>query len=219
MTGKGYTMNRGILLGTEGVLCSTANLHRQAWDMVFLENEIRHTDMDAVDFAQLGRAECLDQLLPPDEAPLSGAEKALLISEKNEQYRQLLGNLDESSLLPGVGELLTALKARGWRLCVVTASKNALLILRQLGIEGLMDAVCDGHDEPAWPGAENIYQKACGLLALPPEACVVWENNPARQREAAAAGIRTLCGPAEAVRAHLAEEAEQAAQTSWIKGA
>lgn len=190
----------GLLLGTEGVLCSTARLHRQAWETVLSLNHIDFQGIEKLDFMALSREEGLDALLDLSGTELSPAEKELLTEEKNEQYRQLLANIDPSDLLPGVVEFLAALKKEGVRLCVVTKSKNAILILRQLGLSGVFDAVCDGNDRLTRTGDKDLYHYAARLLSLSPGDCVVWENSDFHRQIARDAGFETVHGTADLVR-------------------
>lgn len=194
---------QGLLLGTEGVLCSTARLHRQAWETVLSLNQIPFRGIEGVDFTALSREEGLNILLALSGTELSPAEKAVLLDEKNEQYRQLLANLDRSCLLPGVEALLGALRRRGLRLCVVTRSRNAVLILCRLGLESAFDAVCDGNDRPSG----DLYHYAARLLGLPPRACLVWENCEFHRRTAENMGFDTVRGTAEAVRTAIEQGA------------
>lgn len=187
----------GLLLGTEGVLCSTVRLHRQAWETVLSLNQIPYQGIEGLDFTALSREEGLDALLALSGMELSPAEKEVLLEEKNEQYRQLLANVDRSDLLPGVEELLGALRKRGVRLCVVTRSKNAVLILCQLGLERAFDAVCDGNDRPG--GDSDLYHYAARLLGLPPQDCLVWENSEFHRQAAKYMGFDTVCGTADTV--------------------
>lgn len=193
----------GLLLGTEGVLCSTVRLHRQAWENVFSLNHLPCQNIESLDFSALSREEGLDALLALSETELSPAEKEVLINEKNEQYRQLLANVNRADLLPGVGELLISLRKQAVRLCVVTRSKNAVLILCQLGLEGAFDAVCDGNDRLNGDRDKDLYHYAARLLGLPPRDCLVWENNEVHRQAAQHMGFDTVFGPADAVRSAL----------------
>lgn len=191
----------GLLLGTEGVLCSTVRLHRQAWENVLSLNHIPFQGIESLDFTALSREEGLDALLALSGTELSPAEKEVLIDEKNEQYRQLLANVNRTDLLPGVEELLGALRNQDIRLCVVTRSKNAVLILCQLGLESAFDAVCDGNDR--LNGAGDLYHYAARLLGLPPRDCLVWENSEFHRQAAKHMGFDTICGTADAVRSAI----------------
>lgn len=188
----------GLLLGTEGVLCSTVRLHRQAWENVLSLNHIPFQGIEGLDFTALSREEGLDALLALSQTELSPAEKEVLTDEKNEQYRQLLTNVNRNDLLPGVEELLKALRKQKMRLCVVTRSKNAVLILCQLGLESAFDAVCDGND--SLNGARDLYHYAARLLGLLPRDCLVWENSEFHRQAAQNMGFDTVCGTADAVR-------------------
>ncbi len=194
----------GLLLGTEGVLCSTARLHRQAWETVLSLNHIPFQGIEGLDFMALSREEALDALLALSGTELSPAEKKVLTDEKNEQYRQLLANVNRDDLLPGVEELLKTLREEDIRLCVVTRSKNAVLILCQLGLEGAFDAVCDGNDRLDSARDKDLYHYAARQLGLRPKDCIVWENSGFHRLAAQRMGFDTVCGTADAVRSAIA---------------
>ena len=129
----------------------------------------------------------------------------MLLEEKNCQYRQLLSNLDEDSLLPGVKSLLRQLRQSGLRVCVVSASKNTVLILRRLGILDDIDVISDGNDERL-PG-EGVYAAACRRLNLPVEACCLWENRLSGRAAAGTEGLRVISGSAAEAGALLGADA------------
>lgn len=183
---------KGLLIGIEGVLCSTSHLHRQAWEYVCAENGIDYFSQMDTDIASISREEQLHRILTTAGLELSDGEKQVLLDEKNSYYRQLLSNVDKSSLMPGIEQLLVELQKQGIRICVVSGSKNTVLILRNLGILNFIDAVLDGNDGES--SFESIYPSACHLLGLPMQDCCVWENIIAKQQKAKSEGMRLITG-------------------------
>lgn len=190
----------GLFLGIEGILCTTEHLHRQAWGKVLADIGLSSNCLDGLDMARLSREQCLEAILAANHTELSKAECEVLLREKNEQYRQLLSTLGDEDILPGVKMLLHDLREWGVALCVVTASSNAQLILRSLGMGTFFDAVCDGNDMVTALPTRTDYLRACAYVDVKPDNALVWENTPNRRDEAIRTGLRAFSGDSREAR-------------------
>lgn len=194
----------GLVLGIERVLCSTAHLHRQAWEAVLTAFDIPCDGIMELDFSALDRRQSIETLLQrSNNIHLSAIERDTLISEKNDLYRNLLCTLSPDALLPGVRAFLDELKGEGLSLGVATTSKNAVLILKYLGFADYFDAVSDGNDLCDGDSRGLVYLKTCEYMGLPPKQCLVWEGVAQKVQEARAAGLYAVLGSCEDVRALL----------------
>ena len=112
----------------------------------------------------------------------------------------------------GVPELLDALKARGIKLAVATASDRCLIesALERTGLLPRFDVfltcteVGEGKDSPA------IFYKAAELLACRPEDTVIFEDSLYAMKTAKAAGFR-VAAIADASAAHEEKEIQETA--------
>ncbi|XID95534.1 HAD-IA family hydrolase [Paenibacillaceae bacterium WGS1546] len=95
----------------------------------------------------------------------------------------------ESELLPGAKAYLLQLKARGVRIALGSASKNAAFILEKVGIGDLFDAVVDGTKVAKAKPDPEVFARGCRELGLTPRDCVVFEDAEAGVRAAIAAGM------------------------------
>ena len=98
---------------------------------------------------------------------------------------------------PGMAELLRALRARGLRigLCTATPEPRARKYLRMVSAEGYFDAVtCASMVEYGKP-APDIYLLAAQRTGIEPEEALAVEDAPSGVRSAHAAGIRTVLIP------------------------
>lgn len=194
---------RGLLLGVENVLCSTACYHVQAWETVLDRYGIPIDRSLLTELHSADGEDALERIPETGDVELSLAERDTLIGDKNDLYRQLLANIDPSSVLPGVIELLHALRKSNYRLCVVSASRNVILLLRRLGIHEMFDAICDGNDRSVAAGQGKLYGRACALIDVPPEQAIVWENIAAHRLAALAEGLTVIQGSAREAAAKL----------------
>lgn len=193
----------GFVVGIERVLCSTAHLHRQAWEAVFIALGIPCAGIAALDFSTLGRTQGLDKLLESANVRLSASERETLLEEKNALYRNLLSTLCADDLLPGTRALLEEAKAAGLCVGAATTSKNAVLTLKYLGLADFFDAVSDGNDLFPRDAPGLVYSKACEYMGILPAQCLIWEGVSQKALEAEAMGLRAVLGDCAKARAAL----------------
>jgi HAD superfamily hydrolase (TIGR01509 family) len=106
--------------------------------------------------------------------------------------------------LPGVPEVLGALKARGLRLAVASSSSLEVIeaTLDALAVRGLFDAIVSAADLPRGKPAPDVFLEAARRLGVSPEACVVIEDSERGVQAARAAGMRCVAVPCGLTRHH-----------------
>jgi beta-phosphoglucomutase len=183
---------RGALFDLDGVLVDTAVYHYRAWKRLARELGFDFTEADNERLKGVSRRRSLEILLETGGRRMTAAEKTAAAERKNAWYVESLQTLDEGALLPGSREFLTLLRAERVRIALGSASKNAPLILERLGITPLFDAIIDGnHIKSAKPDPE-VFLAGAKALALPPAACVVFEDALAGIEAARAGGMRAI---------------------------
>jgi HAD superfamily hydrolase (TIGR01509 family) len=101
------------------------------------------------------------------------------------------------SLLPGVEALLLEAERLGLRRAVASSSSRAWVEgwLTRHGIRGRVEVVCARDDVERVKPAPDLFLLAAERLALPPAACLVFEDSPNGMRAARAAGMRCVAVP------------------------
>ena len=122
-------------------------------------------------------------LNPPED------EREAMAAQKNAWYVEMLGGLTENDVLPGAREALSAMRARGIRTALGSASRNAPLILDKLGIAPLLDAVIDGNDTDRAKPDPQVFLLGARALGVEPSECVVFEDAAAGIEAAHAGGM------------------------------
>lgn len=181
---------RGIIFDLDGVLVHTDELHYSAWAAIASELDIPFDRTVNARLRGVSRAESLAVLLEgkPTLAP-SESERDALCEKKNRLYRQSLTTLTHADIPPETRELLAGLRARGIRLAIGSASRNAPLILEQVGLTNAFDAVVDGSMLTAAKPDPEVFLRAAALLRLAPSSCAVVEDAPAGIQAARRAGM------------------------------
>jgi HAD superfamily hydrolase (TIGR01509 family) len=183
---------RGVLFDLDGVLADTERLQWQAYREVLREFGV---DVDVEEY----RVHWIASGTGPEYAcrtyalPLTPEE---LRARKAPRYRALVARGVQAR--PGARAALERLRGR-LRLAVATNSARAevALILAQLGMAPLLDAVVAREDYVRAKPAPDAYLAAAAALGLAPTECVVVEDTARGVRAALAAGMRVVAIPHE----------------------
>lgn len=194
---------RAFIFDLDGVLTDTAEYHCRAWQQLANEEGLPFDRHINEQLRGISRRESL--LLILNGRPKSEEQIAALMERKNKYYVASLRTMSRDALLPGSLEILTALRKQGLKTAIASSSKNTLIVLERLELEGYFDAVADGNSVERTKPAPDIFLHAAHLLAVPPQQCVVIEDAAAGIEGALAAGMITIgLGPAERVgKAHF----------------
>lgn len=180
---------KGVIFDLDGVICFTDKYHYQAWKKmadgigVYFDEKINNR------LRGVSRMASLDIILERSEKEYTQAEKEELATQKNEIYKGLLNQMSPADLSDEVKNTLDELRARGCRLAIGSSSKNAKLILKQLGLEGYFDAISDGTNITHSKPHPEVFLKAAEFLGLEPGDCLVVEDAIAGIDAAVAGGF------------------------------
>lgn len=186
-------MIKGVIFDLDGVLVSTDEMHYQAWKR--LAQELHITGFTREDNRRqrgVSRMTSLEIVLEKADRTYSEEEKIELAERKNGYYLELLEEMDESSVLENVKDVLEKLKNGGLLLAVGSASKNAPVILEKTGLMPYFDKISCGLDTTKSKPDPEVFLVAAKKLGLPPEECLVVEDSAAGIEAAAAGGMKSL---------------------------
>ncbi len=187
----------------DGVITDTAEYHYRAWKRLADEESVPFTREDNEALRGVSRRQSLLLLLKGRVLPEDQMEAWM--TRKNDYYRAFLHDVSPKDLLPGVDSFLSEAKARGLKLGIASASKNAKDVLNNLGILDLLDAVGDGYSVSNPKPAPDLFVWVAGRLDVTPVQTVVFEDAEAGVQAALAGGMYAVgLGPSSRVgKAHL----------------
>lgn len=176
------------LFDLDGVLTSTAVLHRRAWKAAF-DEFLR--DRDGDDFAEFTERDYLDYV---DGRPRDDGVRAFLAArgidvdddtvrrigtEKNQMFLDSLKG-DGAQSYPGSVRYLTAARDAGLRIAVVTSSKNGAAVLDSAGLSDFVEVRVDGNETAArglrGKPAPDSYLLGAELMGVEPATAAVFED-------------------------------------------
>lgn len=182
---------QAFLFDLDGVLVDTAEHHYLAWKEL-ADGLGLAFDRDLNERLKgVSRMASLEIILAANGAAArySPAEKKALAAQKNARYQALIRTITPGDVLPGIPAFLADARARGLRLAVASASRNAAAVLASLGIADLFDYVADAERIQNPKPAPDVFLDCARHLGVPPAACVGFEDAQAGVEAIKAAGM------------------------------
>ncbi|MBO0994122.1 beta-phosphoglucomutase [Bacillus sp. SD088] len=186
--------HRCAIFDLDGVLVDTAKYHYLAWKELADRLGFSFTLQDNERLKGVSRMASLDILLEVGQMTerFTQAEKESLAEGKNNRYVEFISKLDESELLEGSLALLETLKAKGVKIALGSASKNANMILENVGITSFFDVIVDGNAVSKAKPDPEVFTLGADQLNVPYKQCVVFEDSQAGLEAAKAVGMLAL---------------------------
>lgn len=194
MKGGVFMTYRGYIFDLDGVLTDTAHFHYLAWLRLAQELGLRFTEQDNELLKGVSRQRSFEIILELNhrEHDFTAEQKAALIDRKNSCYRALLGELRPSDVLPGVLDFLHGARAKGVRLAVASASRNAGIVLENLRLTGEFDYIADAAKITRPKPDPEIFLLCADALGLSPSECLGFEDAQAGIEAIHAAGMKAV---------------------------
>ncbi|HTA91175.1 MAG TPA: beta-phosphoglucomutase [Polyangiaceae bacterium] len=180
---------QAALFDLDGVIVDTAKFHYLAWRELANGLGFDLSEAQNEQLKGISRMESLDIILGIGKVELDAEEKLRLATIKNGRYVEMVQKIDASEILRGAREYLLALRARGVKIALGSASKNAEIILENLGVRGLFDVVIDGNKISKSKPDPQVFLLGAQALGVAPAACVVYEDAAAGVEAAKAGGM------------------------------
>jgi beta-phosphoglucomutase len=183
---------KAVLLDMDGVVADGMPFHLRAWKEAFSAVGIEVTDIDIYKREGMDGLETVQEISREKGIPLSPETQR----QVNESKNCILNEIFQVRFIPGSLELIKKLKAKGFKLALVTGTRGE--VVRRILQEGLnppeadFDVVINAETVERKKPAPDPYLKAVERLGVRKEECLVIENAPAGITSAKRAGLRCL---------------------------
>ncbi len=173
---------KAFIFDLDGVIVDTAKYHYLAWKNLANSLGFDFTPSNNELLKGVSRVRSLDILLSIGKINLSQEEKDKLLAQKNEEYLTYVNQMTSDEILPGITALLSYLEGQQITFSLGSASKNAPLILKKVGLFNKFSAIVDGNDVSMAKPDPEVFLLAAKKLNKSPQDCIVVED--------AAAGVQ-----------------------------
>jgi beta-phosphoglucomutase len=181
---------KAIIFDLDGVICHTDHYHYLAWKQLADKIGVYFDETINNRLRGVSRMESLEIILERlEDKTLLPDEKERLAEEKNTMYKELLLKMTTKDLSEEVKDTLSILRKKGLKLAIGSSSKNARLILTQIGLGDFFDAISDGNNITRSKPHPEVFVKAAEYLGIESCDCLVVEDAKAGIEAAEAAGM------------------------------
>ncbi len=183
---------KAFIFDLDGVIVDTAKYHYLAWKNLANELGFDFTEEQNEQLKGVSRVRSLEILLNIGKVELSEEKKEELLLEKNNEYLEYVNKMNTEEILPGIVELLDFLEYQKIQFALGSASKNAPLILKKVGLYHKFSAIVDGNDVSKAKPDPEVFLIAAKKLNTDPQDCIVIEDALAGIQAANIAGMTSV---------------------------
>jgi len=185
-------MIRGCIFDLDGVIVDTAKYHFLAWKRLAELLEISFTEEQNEKMKGISRMASLEMLLDFGDQTLSDQDKLKYCATKNAWYLELVKEMNEEEILPGVTTFIDSLRKQNIGIGLGSASKNARAILQKVSLTELFDVIVDGNDVVKSKPDPEVFLKGANALQFDPTNILVIEDSAKGIDAAIQGGFHTL---------------------------
>lgn len=185
-------MIKGFIFDLDGVIVDTAKYHYLAWKKLANELGFEFNEEQNEAFKGVSRKRCLQLLLEIGEVDATQEQFDTWMIEKNEDYLSYIEKMDASEILPDVPKILDYLKSNNIPMALGSASKNAIPILKKVGLLSYFKVVVDGNNVTKAKPDPEVFLLAAKDIGVDPSDCVVFEDALAGILAANTAGMTSI---------------------------
>lgn len=171
----------------DGVLVDNMSVHIEAFGIFCARYGVEGWQQKLKTAVGMGNNDIMQLILPQEIIVSKGLQT--LADEKEAIYREIYA--PRMKPVAGLLELLQELRTAGIRCAVGTSGpqENLQMVLDGCHIAEFFDAIVSSDDVSRCKPDPEIYLTAAAKLALPPAACLVFEDAPAGIESARRAGV------------------------------
>ncbi len=165
-----------FIFDLDGVIVDTAKYHFLAWRNLANSLGFDFTKKQNEQLKGVSRVASLEILLEIGNIKLSDEKKQALLIQKNEEYLSYVNKMTADEILPGIANVLEFLIDNKIKFALGSASKNAPLILKKVGLINKFTAIVDGNQVSKAKPDPEVFLLGAKKLEMSPEKCVVVED-------------------------------------------
>lgn len=185
-------MIKACIFDLDGVVVDTAKYHYLAWKELATSLGFDFSLEDNEKLKGVSRMTSLDILLKIGNINIIDEEKIKLANKKNKEYLKFINKMEPEEIFPGVKDFIEALKRKGIKIALGSASKNAKTIIKKLNIQDLFEKIVDGNMVTKAKPDPQIFLIGAKLLETDPDECIVFEDAVAGLKAAHNAGMKCV---------------------------
>ncbi len=168
---------KAFIFDLDGIIVDTAKYHFKSWKIISKNFGFELSKTQNELLKGVSREESLDRILSWSRISIEKFEKKMYLEKKNQLYKDFINNLSQMDILPGVKKLIDFAAIKGIPIALGSASKNAHLILKKLGIKNKFKVIIDGNLTSKSKPHPEVFLKGAQILGVNPKEVIVFEDS------------------------------------------
>ena len=168
---------KAFIFDLDGIIVDTAKYHFKSWKIISKNFGFELSKTQNELLKGVSREKSLDRILSWGGISIDRFEKKKYLEKKNELYKGFISNLSQMDILPGVNKLLDFAAIMDIPIALGSASKNAHLILKKLGIKNKFKVIIDGNLTSKSKPHPEVFLKGAKMLGVNPKEVIVFEDS------------------------------------------
>ena len=168
---------KAFIFDLDGIIVDTAKYHFKSWKIISKNFGFELSKNQNELLKGVSREKSLDRILSWGGISIDRFEKKKYLEKKNELYKGFISNLSQMDILPGVNKLLDFAAIMDIPIALGSASKNAHLILKKLGIKNKFKVIIDGNLTSKSKPHPEVFLKGAKMLGVNPKEVIVFEDS------------------------------------------
>jgi len=175
-----------VIFDLDGVITDTAEYHYLAWKQLGEDLGIPFDREFNETLKGVSRMDSLERILELGnrQNDFTLEEKEALATKKNDHYVNLIKDITPNDLLPGIADFLEAIRAKGMKIAMASASKNAFMVTDSLQVQDFFHHIVDAAKVAQSKPHPEVFLKAAEAVGVEPAKCIGVED--------AAAGVTAI---------------------------
>lgn len=168
---------KGFIFDFDGVVVDTETYHYRSWLMAA---ETEGCTLDPVEYLPLkstGNTIIANYILEHSGHEIEEAATRRICTAKEIFFRQIISDLSEKDILPGIPEFLTWLKSKGVKMAVASSSHASGELAVRFGLDKYFDVLIDGKTPLPRKPQPDTFLLAASRLGVDPSDCIVFEDS------------------------------------------
>ena len=183
-------MTFGAIFDWDGVIIDSSRQHEKSWNLLAAEEKRTLPE----NFFRRSFGMKNENIIPGLLAWTDDDEQIRRLSKRKEElYRDIITR-DEISLLPGVKELLDALRAESVPCAIASSTPlpNIECVIDRLGIRAYFSVIVTGEDVRHGKPNPEVFLLAANRLGIAPAQCIVFEDAHVGVAAGLAGGMKVI---------------------------
>ncbi|GGD11405.1 beta-phosphoglucomutase [Pontibacillus salipaludis] len=170
---------KAVIFDLDGVIVNTVPLYHKATLPIAEKLDISFTEEDNLLYQGRPRMELIQMLAERSDQSFTNEEMVELGEWRNRNYQQLIAQLTEDDLMPGMKDFIQELANDRTPMALASASSNAEFVLHQLGLTSYFDVIMDPKSLRNGKPDPEIFVTAADRLGIAHKDCVAIEDGEA----------------------------------------